>query len=93
VKIIAEAGILGFVAFMATLYVILRQEWRITKTSISNDLMRGVVYGLVPATFACLVLFNLSSDHFILHRFMGNFWMILALVHNYCYGSEALQHA
>jgi O-antigen ligase len=82
-KVLGEAGILGFGAFIWLLWVVLREEWRAICLAPKDDLVRGVTVGLLPATVACLIVFNLSGDFFLVHRFMGTFWIVLALVAAY----------
>jgi O-antigen ligase len=82
-KLLGEAGILGLAAFLWLLYTILKAEWRIVMCRFENDLLRGIAVGLLPASVACLVVVNLSGDFFLLHRFMGTFWIVLALMLRY----------
>jgi O-antigen ligase len=82
-KILAEAGLLGLASFLGLLYVVLREEWRIIRQGIDDDLMRGLIMGLLPATVACLVVYNISGDFFGVHRFMGVVWIVLALALRY----------
>lgn len=86
IKVLAETGIVGLVAFLAVLYVIIKREWQAIGASTRSDFVGGVAIGLLPATVACLVVFELSGDHFLSHRFMTNFWIVLALVLKYCLG-------
>jgi O-antigen ligase len=85
-KTLGEGGLLGFLAFVGFLYILLRTEWRSVKAGIDDDFVRGIAYGLLPATVACLIVFNLSGDFFGVHRFMGSFWIVLAMVLKYCEG-------
>jgi O-antigen ligase len=82
-KILAEAGILGFASFLGLFYAVLREEWRTIGLGIEDRFMRGVTLGMLPASVACLVVYNLSGDFFGVHRFMGVFWIVLALVMKY----------
>jgi O-antigen ligase len=79
-KVLAEAGILGFAAFLGLVYVVLREEWKLVRLGIEDDFMRGIAHGLFAATIACLVVYNLSGDFFGVHRFMGVFWIVVALL-------------
>jgi O-antigen ligase len=83
VKVLAESGALGFAAFAGLFYVILREEWRILRRRPRDAFMRGIVTGMFPASIACLVVYNLTGDFFGVHRFMGVFWIVLALVLKY----------
>jgi O-antigen ligase len=83
VKILAEGGILGFAAFLVLLHAVLREEWRVIRRSGGDRFMRGITLGIVPASVACLVVYNFSGDFFGVHRFMGVFWIVLALVLKY----------
>lgn len=83
VKVLGETGILGICAFLWLLWTILRTEWHAVKERIDDDFVRGLTFGLLPATVASVAVFNLSADLFVLHRFMGTFWMVLALVLQY----------
>ncbi len=89
IKMLSEAGILGFAAFMAVLYVIVKEQWRVIRRGIKDDFIRGVTMGLLPATVGCLIVFDLSGDFFTVHRFMGTFWIVLALLLRY----SSLTHA
>lgn len=82
-KALGETGIIGLGAFLWLLLTMLRAEWRAARARIDDDLVRGVAFGLLPATVACVAVFNLSGDLFTLHRFMGTFWIVLALVLRY----------
>jgi O-antigen ligase len=82
-KVLADAGILGFGAFVGLLYIILREEWRMIARGTDDDLIRGITIGIFPASVACLVIYNLTGDFFGVHRFMGLFWILLALLIRY----------
>jgi putative inorganic carbon (HCO3(-)) transporter len=86
IKVLAETGIVGLVAFLGVLYILLRREWQAIRSGTRSDFVRGVAIGLLPATVATLVVFQLSGDHFLTHRFMMNFWIVLAMVLKYCLG-------
>jgi len=92
IKVLAEMGIAGFIAFIAVLYMIIKREWRCIRTEAGNDFVGGVAVGLLPATLATLVVFQLSGDHFLNHRFMINFWIVLALVLKHCLGVGQNRH-
>ncbi|MFZ1947289.1 MAG: O-antigen ligase family protein [bacterium] len=79
IKMLGEAGALGLAAFLGLIYAILREEWRAINLRASDTLTRGVTLGLMPATVGCLVVGNMSGDFFLSHRFMGTFWIVLAL--------------
>ena len=85
-KVLGEAGIAGLVAFIGLLATLIRQEWRAIKACPDDGFMRGMVTGLLPATVACLVIFEMSGDYFLNHRFMGGFWMVLALALKFSFG-------
>jgi O-antigen ligase len=91
-KIIGEAGLLGLSTFVWLLYVILRSELRIFRTGIRDDFIRGITLGLFPATIGCLVIAEFSIDLFLTHRFMGTFWIVLALIWKYSRGDDRLAH-
>jgi hypothetical protein len=82
-KILGEAGLLGFAAFIALIYYVLKEEVKALTAPLADDLMRGVASGLLPATVACVVIYNLTGDYMLVHRFMGVFWIVLALVLKY----------
>jgi O-antigen ligase len=84
IRVLGESGILGFMAFVWVLYCILRQEWLALKARVDDSFVRGFAIGLIPATVACLIVFNLSADLFNIHKFMGSFWIVLALTLKYC---------
>ena len=83
VKVLGESGLLGITAFLALIYIILREQARALRTAVEDNFVRGVRIGLLPATVACLVVYNLTGDYFVVHRFMGVFWIVLALVLKY----------
>lgn len=82
-KILGEAGLLGLLAFIWLLWVLLVAEWRIIRARINDDLIRGIAIGLLPATVGCLIIADLAIDMFLHHRFMGTFWLVVALLVNY----------
>jgi O-antigen ligase len=88
-KLLGEAGIVGLASFMWLIYMIFAQEWRAVKARVDDGLVRGMAIGLVPATVACLIIFNFAGDMFGVHRFMGSFWIVLALTQRYCLGGSA----
>jgi hypothetical protein len=83
-KVLGEAGIAGLAAFVWLLITIVREERRAVVARPQDDFVRGIALGIVPATVACLVVFELSGDYFLNHRFMGTFWVVLALTLKYC---------
>jgi O-antigen ligase len=83
VKVLGEAGILGFATFIVLIYIILKEEFKAILKAVKDDFVRGLCLGLLPATIACLSLFNLTGDYVLVHRFMGIFWIVLALVLKY----------
>ena len=87
-KVLGEAGIAVLAAFVWLLATILREEWRAIRARTDDGFVRGIAMGLLPATVGCLVVFELSGDFFLLHRFMGSFWIVLALTLKYCLGIE-----
>lgn len=89
VKVAAEAGILGFVVFLAMVYIILRASWLHAAAPPRDDFMRGVVVAFFPAAVGSLIVFNLAGDFLSLHRFMGVFWIVLALMLQYCSADES----
>jgi O-antigen ligase len=88
VKMLSQGGILSFAAFVALLYYILKAEWNALKRRVSDRLMKGILLGVFPATVACLLVYNFSGDFFGVHRFMGVFWIVLALVLKYTPADE-----
>lgn len=91
-KVIGEAGLIGLTTFVWLLYVILRCELRMFRAGIKDDFIRGITLGLFPATIGCLVIADFSIDLFLTHRFMGTFWLVLALMINYARGDGRLAH-
>ncbi len=88
VKLLGEAGLLGLGAFLWLLYCIVRQAWRGIRVRVEDTFVRGIVVGLLPATVACLIVFNFAGDMFGVHRFMGTFWLVFALTQSYCFGGS-----
>jgi hypothetical protein len=91
-KIIGETGLLGLTTFIWLLYVILKCELRMFRAGIKDDFIRGLALGLFPATVGCLVIADFSIDLFLTHRFMGTFWLVLALMINYARSEGRLTH-
>jgi O-antigen ligase len=92
-KILGEGGIVGTAAFAWFLATVLREQWSIIKRRFADDFIRGIAMGLLPATVACLIVFNISNDFFLLHRFMGTFWIVLALLLQYVYADDRFEIA
>jgi O-antigen ligase len=92
VKMLGETGIIGTCAFLWLIVALLRTEWHAVRSRIDDGFVRGVTYGLLPATVASVAVFNLSGDLFTLHRFMGTFWIVLALVLLYPGAQESHGH-
>jgi O-antigen ligase len=84
VKAGAEAGLVGLVTYLVLLYFILRSSWRIVKSPPADAFMRGYAVGFFPAAVGGLIVFNLAGDSMSIHRFMGVFWIALALMLQYC---------
>jgi O-antigen ligase len=91
-KIIGETGLIGLTAFIWLLYVILKCELRMFKARVKDDFIRGLALGLFPATVGCLVIAEFSIDLFLTHRFMGTFWLVLALMIKYVRSDGRLAH-
>jgi len=87
-KLLGESGIVGLGSFVWLLYTILKQELKAVRVGADDALVRGIAIGLVPATVACLIVFNFAGDMFGVHRFMGSFWIVLALTQRYCLGGN-----
>jgi O-antigen ligase len=87
-KILGEAGILGFTAFIALIYTVFKEEVRVVMTPVKDEFVRGIAVGLVPATVACLPIYNLTGDYMLVHRFMGVFWIMLALILKYSWAAR-----
>ncbi len=80
VKILAESGILGLLAYIYVLVAILYDQWLIAKSGISDSFVRGVAYAMLPATVACLIIYSIAVEIFAMHRFMSTYWIIFALL-------------
>ena len=79
-KVIGETGLLGIVTFIVLLYLILREEKKLLAGRTGDDFIDGMTLGLFPATVGFLVVFNFAGDFFLIHKLMGTFWIILALL-------------
>jgi O-antigen ligase len=90
IKAAAEAGLLGLGAFVALIWIVLRASWRVARSGLRDNVMRGIAVGFVPAAIGGLIVFNLAGDFMGVHRFMGMFWMVLALMLRYAAGEERL---
>lgn len=88
-KAMAETGILGIGAFLILILTILHASWRNIKSPPRDDFMRGVVVGFFPAAVGNLIVFNLAGDFMSIHTSMGVFWIVLALLIQYCSASES----
>ena len=82
-KVIGETGLLGLISFVVLLYLVLREEHRLLERRTGDGLIDGLTLGLFPATVGFLVVFNLAGDFFLIHKLMGAFWIILALILRY----------
>ncbi len=93
-KILGEAGILGFTAFIFLMYTVFKEEIKAVLVPIEDDFVRGLCVGLVPASVACLPISNLTGDYMLVHRFMGVFWIVLALILKYSWsiGAPRVSH-
>lgn len=80
VKTLGETGILGLFSLVWVIVAILRAEWAALARGGGDRLIRGVRLGLLPASFALLVVYNALGDFFGVHRLMGVFWVLLALL-------------
>ncbi|MGD9141891.1 MAG: O-antigen ligase family protein [bacterium] len=83
VKTLGEAGLLGIGAVIYLMVSIFREEKRIIAARVRDDFVRGIGLGLLPATVGCLVIYNLTGDFLQVHKFMGVFWIVLALLIKY----------
>jgi O-antigen ligase len=82
-KAASEAGILGLGALLVLIYLILRASWRSIAEAPQDDFMRGIVVGFFPAAIGTLIVFNLAGDFITLNKFIGVFWIVLALIMRY----------
>jgi len=80
VKILAESGILGLLAYIYVLVAMTYEQWLVAKSRISDSFVRGIAYGLLPATVASIVIFGITAEIFAMHRFMSTFWIVFALL-------------
>lgn len=85
VKATVEVGMLGLGVFVVLIYVVLRASYRAIGSRPADDFMRGIAVGFFPAAVGSLIIFNLSMDFLAAHRFMGTFWIVLALLLKYCF--------
>lgn len=83
VKATVEVGLLGLGVFVVLIYVVLRASYRAIGSRPADDFMRGIAVGFFPAAVGSLIIFNLSMDFLAAHRFMGTFWIVLALLLKY----------
>lgn len=83
VKAGAESGIVGLAVFLLLVLLILRASWRLVLNPPRDDFMRGIVVGFFPAAVGSLIVFNLAGDFLSVHRFIGVFWIALALILQY----------
>jgi hypothetical protein len=83
VKIAAESGLVGSLAFITLIYLILRSERRAFSACPEDGLVKGITLGLYPASIGFLIVFNLSGDFPLVHRVTGTFWIVLALILKY----------
>jgi O-antigen ligase len=93
VKAGAEAGIVGLGTFLILVFFILRALRRSAAYPFGDDFMRGVAVGFFPAAFGSLVVFNLAGDFLAVHRFIGVFWIGLALLLRYTSAGGNVTHA
>jgi O-antigen ligase len=83
VKAAAETGLLGLGSFLVLIYLVLRASWRSVADPPRDDFMRGIMVGFFPAAVGALIVFNLAGDFITINRFIGVFWIALALILRY----------
>lgn len=82
-RFLAETGIVGMASFVFLIVMILKTSWSVANQQIDDFFMRGIAKALLPATLSCLVIFNASGDYFIVHRLMGAYWVVIAVMFKY----------
>jgi O-antigen ligase len=83
IKLLGETGLVGFSAFAILIYAILREQIRLLRLRLDDEIVRGIALGMVPATVGTLIIHNLAGDIFVVHRLMGSFWIGFALLLKY----------
>lgn len=78
-RVLREAGILGFFAFLWLLSAILAVGWRAFKTCGSGCFESGLSMGYVCGCVGLLV-HALSAETFIIVRIMEPFWFLTAII-------------
>jgi O-antigen ligase len=79
VRALVETGPIGFVLFLWFLGTLLLWLWRRCDVTEDSE-TRAVSLGLYGATVGLLVVMNLASDQFLVHRVMGLYWLLLGVL-------------
>ncbi len=75
VRVLVETGVIGFALFLALIVASLAWLSRAYER-IRDAETRGLALGLYGATIGLLVVANLASDTFLVHRVMGLYWIL-----------------
>ena len=78
VRVLAETGILGFVAFIALLGGIYRNTLRIYKNA-QDELLKGLALGFL-AGHVGMVVHAITANTYIIIRIMEPYWFLTAMV-------------
>jgi O-antigen ligase len=79
-KTLGEAGALGVFALLWMILAVLRETMRSLRFPAEGSLVRGARVGMAAASFALLIVFNTAGDFVNLHRLMGVYWVLLAVL-------------
>ena len=77
-RLLAETGIVGFLAFLFLAYTILRYLYETLKTT-KDPLTRGLSLGMIAGTLA-LLAHSIGAATFIIIRIMEPYWFFMAAI-------------
>lgn len=77
-RVLAETGLLGFLAFLYLLRCIYRQA-RLTLTEAKDPFFRGMTLGYLVG-FIALLVHGIGANTFIIVRIMEPFWFVTAMI-------------
>lgn len=78
-RVLAETGILGFLAFLWIIRTLFAYSWRLYNIRVDNEFVRAVSLGFFAGLVGLLV-HACSAATFILIRVMEPFWFLAAIV-------------
>jgi O-antigen ligase len=78
ILVLAEQGILGFLAFLWLLWIILKQSLNVLRKT-KDELFKGITLGFITG-FIGLMIHAVTANTFIIVRIMEPFWFFAAII-------------